>query len=215
LQKLKLLILRYFLTLWFSFFCGVFFAQTDSVYLMSGKIIAVKIDSVNKEFLFGNKQGKPLKLNNDRIYGYAINNEKRYLYPDRSIDFLSIPQMGEIILGKRLAHKNYSTTGQIIAGFTLGLLGSLYDTYNPDNKKLFHGEPTYGHFIAPLVYTLSINVFRPKLTAKKTPNPDYLYNELIIEGYVGEARRKKFLATAISSMSGSAVGLATYFIFKP
>jgi hypothetical protein len=207
--------LRICLAISVIFFCGVFFAQTDSVYLMSGKIIAVKIDSVNKEFLFGNKQGKPLKLNNDRIYGYAINNEKRYLYPDRSIDFLSIPQMGEIILGKRLAHKNYSTTGQIIAGFTLGLLGSLYDTYNPDNKKLFHGEPTYGHFVVPLAYTLSINVFRPKLTAKKTPNPDYLYNELIIEGYIGEARRKKFLATAISSMSGSAVGLATYFIFKP
>ena len=197
------------------FFCGVFTAQTDSLYLMSGKIIAVKIDSVNKEFLFGNKQGKPLKIINDKIYGYSVNNEKRYLYPDRSIDFLSIPQMGEFILGKRLASKNYSTTGQIIAGFTLGLLGSLYDTYNPDNKKIFHGEPTYGHFIAPLAYTLSINVFRPKLTAKKTPNPDYLFNELIIEGYIGEARRKKFLATALSSMSGSAAGLAAYFIFKP
>jgi hypothetical protein len=191
---------------------------------MSGKVVAIKVDSVNKDFLFGSKKGKPLKMSNDKIYGYTVNNEKRYLYPDRSIDFLSIPQMGEFILGKRLASKNYSTAGQIVAGFALGFLGSMYDVYESDvtlntspqfsKERFFARSPSYGVFIAPLAYTLSINVFRPKLTAKRSPNPDYLFNELIIEGYIGEARRKKFLATSVSSISGSLAGLATYFIFK-
>lgn len=197
------------------FFFGIISAQNDTVYFMSGKNISMKVDSISNGMVYGFSNQKLKKVSSDAVYGYSLNGNMNYVYPDRSIDFLSVPQMGEFIYGKQIARKKYSVTAQVITGFTLGLLGSLYDTYETQNNKFFHREPTYAQFVAPLGYTLTINLFRPKLSSKQTSNPSHLSNELIIEGYIGEARRKKFLATAISSMSGSAVGLATYFIFKP
>jgi hypothetical protein len=196
------------------FFFGIISAQNDTVYFMSGKNISIKVDSISNGMVYGFSNQKLKKVSSDAVYGYSLNASMNYVYPDRSIDFLSVPQMGEFIYGKQIARKKYSVTAQVITGFTLGLLGSLYDTYETQNNKFFHREPTYAQFVAPLGYTLTINLFRPKLTSKQTSNPSHLSNELIIEGYIGEARRRKFLATSLSSLSGSAVGLATYFIFK-
>jgi hypothetical protein len=197
------------------FFFGIIFAQNDTVYFMSGKNISMKVDSISNGMVYGFSNEKFKKISFDAVYGYSLNGNMNYVYPDRSIDFLSVPQMREFIYGKQIARKKYSVTAQVITGFTLGLLGSLYDTYETQNSKFFHREPTYAQFVAPLGYTLTINLFRPKLTSKQTNNPNHLSNELIIEGYIGEARRRKFLATSLSSLSGSLVGLASYFIFKP
>ncbi len=197
------------------FFFGIISAQNDTVYFMSGKNMSMKVDSISNGMVYGFSNQKLKKVSSDAVYGYSLNGSMNYVYPDRSIDFLSVPQMGEFIYGKQIARKKYSVTAQVITGFTLGLLGSLYDTYETQNNKFFHREPTYAQFVAPLGYTLTINLFRPKLTSKQTSNPSHLSNELIIEGYIGEARRRKFLATSISSLSGSIVGLAGYFIFKP
>jgi hypothetical protein len=197
------------------FFFGIISAQNDTVYFMSGKNISMKVDSISNGKVYGFSNQKLKKVSFDAVYGYSLNASMNYVYPDRSIDFLSVPQMREFIYGKQIARKKYSVTAQVITGFTLGLLGSLYDTYETQNNKFFHREPTYAQFVAPLGYTLTINLFRPKLTSKQTSNPSHLSNELIIEGYIGEARRRKFLATSLSSLSGSIVGLAGYFIFKP
>jgi len=206
---------KYCLTIYLLFSAFVISAQTDTVYFMSGKSMSMKVDSVSNGFVFGFAKEKAKKISSDAVYGYSLNGSMSYVYPDRSIDFLSIPQMREFIYGKQIARKKYPVTAQIIAGFSLGLLGSLYDTYETQNSKFFHREPTYAQFVAPMGYTLTINLFRPKLSSKQTSNPAHLSNELIIEGYIGEARRRKFLATSISSLSGSLVGLAGYFIFKP
>lgn len=191
------------------------FSQSDSLYLMSGKNLAFQLDSTNSKYVFGSINGKSTSILKDKIYAYSLNREKYYVYPDRSIDFLSVPQMGKFIYGKQIAKKNYSISGQVITGFALGLIGSLYDTYETNTGKLFNREPSYGMFVAPMAYTLSINIFRPELKKKHISNPSYLMNELIIDGFQAESRRRKFLATSISSLSGTFVGLAGYFIFKP
>ncbi|MFP5471363.1 MAG: hypothetical protein ACLGGV_07180 [Bacteroidia bacterium] len=207
------------------FVSGLFSAQNDTVYFMSGKNISMNVDSISNGMVYGFSNEKFKKISSDAVYGYSLNGSMSYVYPDRSIDFLSVPQMKEFIYGKQIARKKYSITAQVITGFTLGLLGSMYDMYESDtifnkapqfSKERFYARsPSYGVFIVPLTFTLTINLFRPKLTSKQTSNPNHLSNELIIEGYIGEARRRKFLATSLSSLSGSFVGLAGYFIFKP
>lgn len=200
----------------FSFSFGAFsFAQSDSLFYMSGKNVSFNLDSTNANYVFGYKGDKSISILKEKIYAYSIDGKKHFVYADRSIDFMSIPQMGEFIYGKQIAQKNYSVTGQIIAGFSLGLLGSLYDTYETTTGKLFNREPSYGMFVAPMAYTFSINIFRPEMKKKHITNNLYLKNELIIDGFQAEARRRKFIATISSGFAGMLTGVAGYFIFRP
>ena len=209
----------------------------DSVLLLNGKSYTgditgtsfVKGDSV-LSINWVSKKGKTFTDNIEmkRIFSYTDNGiSKTVYYPNEFLgDFLTIRETHDVTIGSFDSRKMFKPHVPFWSGFAIGLGATIWDTYLTKNEAndtnlvapkepgFFKSSPSIFPFLVPVVVSAAWAIPSFKVKKKKMIHLNYHGNENYYRGYHRIAKQKRMLGGLFGSLSGIALGMLGYFIFR-
>jgi hypothetical protein len=127
--------------------------------------------------------------------------------------------------GGQHAYKHVKPRWQFGAAAGTAFALSLFDTYNTTPVTLqngttiprgfFKSEPSVLQVLIPFVSTAAFGFTRVKLRASQVRDRALLNDENFLMGFKRVARQKIVFAALKGALLGTAVGLTSYYVFKP
>lgn len=175
----------------------------DTVYLMSGKVLAgVVKDTTNDKLKIlipkKNNEFKADYIDRDLVFSvkYKSGRESVFYLQDTLFGNYYTPnEVRYYLQGERDARRSYRCRGWIAGGFIAGFAGG-------------YTRSVIG-FIPPFAYSAVSVGFRVKIRPGSVSNPDYLKYDTYLMGYEKVARQNRIMRTLVAGAIGFAAGFAT------